>query len=512
MDSYNASMVRFIFLVGLVFGLNTTVTAQTIRYGMVGFPAAAGNPFSMVGPSGTMIWSGLFDALTLLESDGTLEPALALSWEQDDALTWRFNLRRNVFFSDGSILDATAVAASLNWLLTNEGRITDVGKELTNLARAETISPYEVVIHLREIDAILPIRMSLPLIVEPRKWAELGPEGFAQNPVGTGSYAVDEWSRTGRPLRMMAAPQTWRPPVVEEIIVTVIPQAVSRMQALLTGQIDMVESIAFDDINVLREAGLTVMTSPTSQVMALGLINVDAPDSPLNDVRVRQALNYAVDKETIAMALTAGITTPTAQAAVPGMLGYDPDLEPFSFDPDRARALLASAGYSDGFPLVIEVVVGGFIPADEVIYLRVAEDLRNIGIDVTLRAIPIQVYYGKYNSDGGWGDSNAFGASFQGRPFGDPLRAMRRFSCLAFTTYFCEPTLIPLLKAAKAAPTIEERERILRAIAHSYKDTAAALFLVQQAEVIGVSPKLKNVRRRNRTLVLHEVGIAEQPN
>lgn len=512
MDSYNASMVRLLTLIGLIVCLSGGTIAQTIRYGMVAFPPAAGNPFTMIGPSGTMIWSGLFDALTLLESDGTLQPALATSWTQDDPFTWRFTLRRNVIFSDGSALDAKAVAATLSWLLTQEGRITEVGKELTNLASAEAISPYEIVIHLQEVDAILPIRMSLPLIVEPRKWSELGPAGFSKNPVGTGSYAVDKWSKPGRPLRMTAATQTWRPPVVEEIIVTVIPQAVSRMQALLTSQVDIVESIAFDDIAILREAGLTVMTSPTAQVMALGLINVNAPDSPLNDVRVRQALNYAVDKETIAMALTAGITTPTAQAAVPGMLGYDPDLKPYGFDPDRARTLLTSAGYTDRFPLVIDVVVGGFIPADEAIYLKVAEDLRNVGIDVTLRALPIQVYYGKYNSDAGWGDSNAFGASFQGRPFGDPLRAMRRFSCLAFTEYFCEPTLTPLLEAARTAPTLEEREHILRSTARGYKDAAAALFLVQQAEVIGLSPRLKNVRRRNRTLVLHEIGLAGQPN
>ncbi len=239
--------------------------------------------------------------------------------------------------------------------------------------------------------------------------------------------------------------------------------------------------------------------------MALAFITAGRPDSPQADRRVRQALNYAVDREGIAKGLTGGITQPTAQAAVPGMTAYNKDVTPYPYDPDRAKALLKEAGYADGFPFTINVVVGGFIPADAAIYQKVAEDLRAIGLDVTLHAIPLQLHYEKLIQGSDRIGVDAFGSSYQGRPFGDPLRSMRQNSCLWATPYFCDETVVPLLEQANVAITPDERTALLKELAVRYKEIAPSLFIVAQAEVIGVSPKLTNVRRRNRTLVLHEI-------
>lgn len=495
-------------LLGLGCAALGAASAQTLRYGMVEMPRSQGNPFMQLGPSGTMIWAGLFDALTVLEEDGSLQPALATSWRQENDLTWSFTLRRGVTFSDGTPFEAEAVVATFKWLASSAGQATEVGPEFAHLAQVEAISPHEIRVRLKRADAILPVRMSVASIVEPRRWAALGPDGFAKQPVGTGSFVVETWPGLGKPLTAKVVPTSWRPPHVNELVVTVIPQAVSRAQALVTGLVDVVESIAFDDIDGLRAAGAHVMASPTSQVMSLGFINVSRPTTPLADVRVRQALNYAVDKKTIALALTNGLTTPTAQAAIPGMAGYNPAVTPYPYDPDKARLLLAEAGYPDGFSLNIEVVVGGFVPADAAIYQKAAEDLRAVGIDVTLNALPIQLYYEKFIS-GEWGDVNAIGASYQGRPYGDPLRAMTLASCLKPGAYFCDSGVVPLLEAAESAPSPGERTALLQKLAVRYKEIAPTLFLVAQAEVIGVSPDLGNVRRRNRTLVLHDITKSE---
>lgn len=484
------------------------VGAQTLRYGMVEMPRSNGNPYTQLGPSGTMIWSGLFDALTVLEEDGSLQPALAVRWRQENDLTWHFTLRQGVTFSDGSAFNANDVVATFAWLATDAGLATEVGPEFAHLAGVDALSETEVRVRLTRPDAILPVRMSVASIVEPRWWLEAGPDTFGLHPIGTGPFVVESWPSLGTALTAKAMPTSWRPPQVEELVVSVIPQAVSRAQALITGLVDVVESIAFDDIDGLRAAGLTVMTSPTSQVMSLGFINARRPDAPLADVRVRHALNYAVDKETIALALTNGQTTATAQAATPGMAGYNPVVTPFPYDPVRARSLLTAAGYPNGFPLSIEVVAGGFVPADTAIYLKAAEDLRQVGVDVTLNALPIQLYYDKFLS-GEWGNVGALSASYQGRPYGDPLRALTLASCLKPGAYFCDPSVVPLLEAAEGAPTPEERAELLRELAVRYKEIAPSLFLVAQAEVIGVSPTLENVRRRNRTLVLHEITKRE---
>lgn len=488
----------------------SVVQAQAARYGMVELPASDGNPYTLVGPSGTMVWSGLFDALTVVEEDGSLQPALATDWRQVDALTWDFTLRENVVFADGSPFNAAAVVAAYGWLKTDAGRITLVGQEVRTIESVEIVAPDIVRFRTRQPDAILPVRTSLVAIVEPDAWSELGPEGFARAPIGTGSFVVREWPTAGTDMVMHAVPTSWRPPVTEQIVVRVIPQAVSRTQALITGEVDVVESIAFDDVDVLRAAGLEVMASATPQVMALAFINVGRPDAPLSDKRVRQALNYAVDRDGIALGLTGGITRPTAQPAIPGMAAYNETVTPYPYDPEKARALLTDAGYPNGFPLIINVVVGGYIPADAAIYQKVAEDLRAIGLDVTLQAIPIQIHYARLIQGADRSGVDAFGSSYQGHPFGDPLRSMRQNSCLWHAAYFCDPSVAPLLEQAATAPTPEERTSLLKDLAVQYKDIAPSLFIVAQAEVIGVSPRLTNVRRRNRTLVLHEIGVREE--
>ncbi len=259
-------IVRFIVVVTWLFGalFDISVGAETIRYGMVEMPRSDGNPFTMVGPSGTMLWSGLFDALTVMEEDGSLQPAIATAWHQEDALTWRFDLRDDIVFHDGTPLTAEAVAATFAWLRTDMGPISMVGQEFLNVDSVEAPSRSLVRLRLRQPDAIFPVRASAVYIVEPRAWAQLGPEGFARTPVGTGSFMVDVWPSGGENLVMRASAPSWRPPKVDEIIVRVIPQAVSRAQALITGQVDVVESIAFDDVDMLRGAGLEVMASPTS--------------------------------------------------------------------------------------------------------------------------------------------------------------------------------------------------------------------------------------------------------
>ncbi|MDX2221677.1 MAG: ABC transporter substrate-binding protein [Rhodospirillaceae bacterium] len=480
---------------------------KVIRYGMVELPRGTGNPFTMVGPSGTMVWSGLFDGLTALEEDGTLHPALATAWASDGPQRWRFTLRRGVRFAEGTPFDASAVVATYRWLLGAEGRATEVGAEFTHVAAVDSPDAETVVFHLNRPDAIFPVRASLPMIVEPRRWADLGPVGFARAPIGTGSFVVKEWKPGGAALMLDAVAGSWRAPRADAVEMTVIPQAVGRLQAMLTGAIDVTESIAFDDVATLREAGLAVLVAPTSQVMSLAFVTVGRDSHPLADKRVRQALNYAVDKDLMARALSGGIAVPMAQAAVPGMAGHNPDVTAYPHDPARARALLAEAGYGNGFALSI-IAVGGFLPGDEAIYQRAAEDLRRIGLTVSLQAVPLNGLYERLAS-GDWTGVDMFGLSFQGRPFHDPLRAMRTFSCLAPQPFFCDRALTPLLEAADAAPDAAVREGLLRELAIRFKDTAPALYLLAQAEVIGVSPRLKHVRRRNRTLVMHEIEVVD---
>jgi peptide/nickel transport system substrate-binding protein len=321
---------------------------------------------------------------------------LAERWENPTPTTWRFHLRRGVHFTAGGTVDAAAVVATVELLKAHPDYA--VATEVTEIIAARAIDAGTVEIETALPDAILPRRFGLIRIVDPAAWARLGPDGFARTPSGSGPYSISSWTGGGSTIALIANPKSWRAPTsVTRLEITTLKDATSRVQALLSDQVDVSLSLNPDDLAPLKDAGFKTYISTAGQVLVWALPNILKSATPLKDVRVRQALNYAVDKDAIAGALLQGIAGPASQGATPGTFGFDPDLSPYPYDPAKARALLTEAGYPNGFKLIADVVVG-LGPADTQIHQKTAADLRAIGIDVELRNTPYtarpQKFYG----------------------------------------------------------------------------------------------------------------------
>lgn len=474
----------------------------TLNVGVVGLPPTQGNPFGALGSPSIYTWSAIYDALTLVDSDGQPQPALATEWVAVDDDTWTFTLRDDVSFSNGESFDAAAVVATWDYLSSEEGAATVVGRELTTISAVEAIDESTLEITTVGPDPVLPNRLSAMFIVAPEQWSDLGPEGFAADPIGTGPFAVESWGNTE--VSLSAVADSWRTPGTAEIRVIALPEPASRVQALQSGQVDIALGVSPDQIDAIEGSGATVDVRPASQVMSLTFNSTD-PESPFADPIVRRALNLAVDRQAIVDGLLAGLAAPASQGSTPAANGYDDSLEPIPYDPEQAAELLAEAGYPDGFSFVAEVVVGSF-PADGEIYQAMAENLRQIGVDVELRQVQFPEWLEKFNN-GTWA-GEAIGLSWNTAPLLDAIRPYNYASCLKEPAFFCDEAQQALITEASETLDPDARRQVLGELAALTVENPPSLFLIEQIDLHAVGANVSGFENINRFIPYEQITVA----
>ncbi|MDX2222426.1 MAG: ABC transporter substrate-binding protein [Rhodospirillaceae bacterium] len=483
-------MKRFIcgICVGVFIGLSGAAAESTLRMGVLGIPVTKGQPYASMNAPTIYTWAAIFDSLTFVGHDGAIRPWLALSWENVDPLTWRFDLRPGVTFSNGEPFNADAVVNAVDYLISPAAAGDVVASMFNTVVGARALDALTVEITTRTPNPVLPREVSTLRIVAPEAWRRLGPQGFGNAPHGTGPFQVERFEPARVVMRRFD--NSWRPPAFDRLEVRAVPEGPARVQAMMSRQLDMILGASPDLMDALADNGDQVVVVPGSGTFAFSFIlNPSHPafgpaNAPLTDVRVRQALNYAVDKNAFLTALLGGKTGAASQPAPPIAFGYDPALAPYPFDPEKARALLAEAGYPDGFAMVVEIVPGGSIPNGEAIYQKVAEDLAKVGVRVELRPFTIQQYlralhFGEFSGQG-------FMMDFPSAPTMDVLRAMKLHSCWWKTPYLCVAEDQALIEEIAQEFDIERRLNLSRQLMRRYRDQAYALYLFNTVEFYGL--------------------------
>lgn len=458
---------------------------DTLRVGISSLPPSWGDPYRADGTPSTYVWTAVFDGLTALGPEGAIVPALATDWSTQDGLVWDFTLRQGVRFSNGTPFDAQVAAQTFRYLMGKEGRATVVGSRVRSVSAVDVISPYQLRITLARKDAIFYKRLPSVAIVEPALWRSDRGE-FALQPVGTGPYRLEAFDTRKRRAYLRAYEGSWRKPGITRLELIELTDGAVRQQALISGDVDIAR-VGVDEVPYLKSRGIRIETARSMQVMSIAF-NTEGMDSPLDDVRVRQALNYAVDKDAMAQYLMNDLSAPASQPGALGTTGYNPAVKPYAFNPDKARALLAQAGYGDGFSMRIEAVVGS-LPQDALIYQSVVDQLKEVGVTAELQAIPFPVFLRRYLSN--TFDVEAFGLSWSAAPFNDIQRPMENFSCLKRpAAFFCDDTLAGGIR--RTGQLLDEGARLdaLQSLAQGHHDAAPALFLVEQVDVTGLGPRI----------------------
>ena len=477
--------------------------ATTLRMAIPNPPSGRGNPYQAPGPANTYVAPAIFDALTVMDGQGELHPGLALSWSSDsNAKVWTFHLRDGVQFSNGTRFDATAVIAALNYLTKTPQPSDLVPIEFVDVIDFQALDPLTVQITTRRPMPLLPSMVSVLFIVEPEVWLRLGPQGFAAAPIGTGPFRVERWGPEG--IKLVAVPGSWRAPKVDNLEILFQQDATARLQGLLAGRLDIALTLAAEDRDPLEAAGGKLLAVPLPSVTALMFLATKS-GSPLADFRLRQAVNYAVDKDKLVRVFFGGAVPTSGQPAARSVLGYEPSVRPYPYDPDRARALLQEAGYKDGFAFTIEAVVGSS-GSDGAIYQQIAQDLEAVKIHVTFLSVP-GLRFGQIFRSGAW-TGDAFALVYGAEPAFDGLRALKYYSCAWKPQMYCDPEVEPLFAAADDAVSVDARAAIGRKIMARYHEQASGLFLFESPRFHGVSGRLRGFRMGNARIDFEAISVA----
>lgn len=470
----------------VVLALPARAADTTVTVGINAFPASKGNPYSGIYVPSVITWSALFESLTHVDAGGNLVPWIATAWEQTSDTTWRFKLRPGLVFANGEALDAHAVAAAVGYITgLGRERSEPAARELDHVVSARALTNLDVEIITSNGTPFLPQELTNLRLVPPKAWQDLGVQSFSVNPIGSGPFQVETWTES----RLVLTPnlRAWRKPKIDRLILQPAPNISTRLQALQSGDLDIATSIPADAIEDIEAAGGTVYTVglPGAYSIILNMVKTPA----FRDVRVRQALNHAVNKDIIIEQLLAGRTLAVSQPAAHVAFGYDDTLKPYVYDPDKARQLLTEAGYAGGLTFVLES--SGGVGTTNAIYQQVAANLALVGVTMVIRIIPITQMLANIQS-GDW-QGDAFAMSYFTGTF-DAMRPQRNQSCLWVNPWFCDEAIMPTIEAAFAESDVNRREVLTRQVMNYAHNNAQGLFLYENVAFDGLAPGIEGYR------------------
>lgn len=296
----------------------------------------------------------IYDTLVTRDESGQLAPSLATEWKTVDDVTWQFKLREGVKFHNGEDFNAEAAKFSLDRLLDPD--TASPIAELRAVTGVEIVDDYTINVITEAPDPIIPNKMVLfgGVMLPPKYTAENDADFLAQNPVGTGPYKFVSWQKDSSVV-LEANEEYWRgAPAIKDLTFRIIPNAADTLAALKTGEVNFVQGLSGDLAASLEGTeGVKMMSADWIKTY---FISIDTAVEPLNIKEVRQALNYAVDKEAIIGSILGGNAQQVATILPRQNFGYDAAIDPYPYDPEKAKELLAGAGYPDGFEVTFDAL------------------------------------------------------------------------------------------------------------------------------------------------------------
>ena len=490
---------------------------SVVRYAisMADIPLTTGQPDR---GAGAYQFTGytLYDPLVAWEMDvadrpGKLVPGLATQWVVDaaDQTKWKFTLRQGVKFHDGSSFNADAVIWNLDKVLKESAPQYDkrqsaqVKPRLPSIASYRKIDDGTIEITTKEIDSFFPYQMLWFLVSSPAQYEKLGGDWnkVAMEPSGTGPFKLDKLVPRER-AELVKNADYWdkkRLPKTDRLILLPIPEALSRTSALLAGQVDIVETPAPDAVPRLKSAGMRIVDNVTPHVWNYHLSVL--PGSPWTDVRLRKALNLAIDRQGI-VDLMNGLAKPAKGQVDPSSPWFGKPAFEVKYDLAAAKKLVEEVGYSPQKPLKTTFVIaqGGTgqmlsLPMNEFIQ----QSLKEIGIEIDFKVVELETLYTHWRK-GAKDEINA-GITSNNIAYvtSDPLYAIVRFFHSGQAApvgvnwgYYNNPKVDALIDEAKRTFDPAKQDALLAQAHTLIVDDAVLVWVVHDTNPHALSPKVKH--------------------
>ncbi|WP_010274272.1 glutathione ABC transporter substrate-binding protein [Paenibacillus senegalensis] len=299
----------------------------------------------------------LYDTLVKHDKDLNIVPSLAESWRQVDELTWEFKLREGVTFTDGSAFNADVVKANLDRML--DPKVASPRASLVNMVE-EVIVVDENTVQIVTQYPFSPFLshlahpgvgiISAEAIEKDNERVAAGEKAgayLAQNPAGSGVFKLENWI-PGQEVRLVANENYWGSPAkIDGVTFKVVSETGTRVAELETGYAHIIDPVSPSDVNRINNfPDASVNKQPS---LSLSYVGFNMQKEPFTDIRVRQALSMAINKHDILDGIYEGIGLPAEGPLAPSVFGYDSSVTPIEYNVERAKQLLAEAGYPNGF-------------------------------------------------------------------------------------------------------------------------------------------------------------------
>jgi peptide/nickel transport system substrate-binding protein len=489
---------------------------SVLRYGisLADIPLTSGQPDR---GAGAYQFTGLtiYDPLVAWEMDvadrpGKLVPGLATEWKVDDAdkTKWVFRLRQGVKFHDGSAFNADAVIWNFDKVLDDKAPQFDKRQSAQVKPRLPSVKSYRkiddatVEITTKAVDSFFPYQMLWFLVSSPAQYEKVGKDWdkFASAPSGTGPFRLDKLVPRER-AELVKNPDYWdkrRLAKVERLVLIPMPDALTRTNALLAGQVDLIETPAPDAVPRLKQAGMKIVTNVTPHVWNYHLSVL--PGSPWTDVRLRKALNLAVDRDGIVELLN-GLAKPATGQVDPSSPWFGHPKFKIKYDLAEAKRLVKEAGYSPEKPLKTTFVIaqGGTgqmlsLPMNEALQ----QSFKEIGIDIEFKVVELEALY-TYWRKGAKDDSMA-GVTSNNIAYvtSDPLYAIIRFFHSGQVApvgvnwgYYANPKVDAIIDEAKQTFDPRKQDELMAQAHEMIVDDATLVWVVHDTNPHALSPKVK---------------------
>ncbi|GAA4706049.1 ABC transporter substrate-binding protein [Brevibacillus fulvus] len=439
------------------------------------------DPITVTDGESYKVTENIMETLVNFEETNTnVVPGLAESWEvSPDGLTYTFKLRQGVKFHDGSDFNADAVKFNFDrWMDKSNPLHNPEGFQYYNdmfggykgdeghvIKSVDVVDPSTVKFTLNRPLApfIADLAMSPFAIASPKALQEMGPEKFNEHPVGTGPFKFVEWKRNDT-ITLEKNPDYWNKgyPKVDKLVFKVIPENSARLTALTSGEIDLMDGLNPDDAETVKSnPDLQLILRPS---MNIGFLGFNTEKKPFDNPKVREAIAYAVNKPALVEAFWNGLGQPAKNPLPPSIWGYNDDIKDREFNLDKAKQLLAEAGFPNGFKTTFWAmpVPRPYMPDGQKIAEAIQQDLKQIGVETEIVTMEWATYLEKTRK----GEQDMFLLGWNGDN-GDPdnflytLLDKNNIGSNNNTRYNNEEVHQLLIKA-QSAVTQEEREKLYK--------------------------------------------------
>lgn len=462
----------------------------------------------------------IYDGLVRFDGNShKIVPALAESWTiSDDGLLWTFKLRDGVKFHDGTPFNADAVVFSLERQRDKDhpNHCTECRRWRSKFAaieKTEKVDDLTVAIKLSEPAPALVVNLAFYVgyIVSPTA-LKADPENFRTNPVGTGPFKFVKWERDNFIELVRNDDYYQGAPKVEKLVVRVIPDNNVRLLALKKGEVHLIYGVPFPQFGeVESDPNLNMLVNST---LGISFVAMNTERKPFDDIRVRRAVNHAINRDRIFKTVFFGRGELANQVIPPSWFGHSKNVTVYDYDPEKAKALMKEAGVGDGFKtdLLTWEAPRPYLPAPRDAVSLIKADLANIGIDVEIRTMK----FGPFRAERGKGD---YGLSMGGWISGtlDPdgiiyalfhSSGIREKDALNWGR-FRNAELDESLEKARANYDQDARTPLYQRAADIIAENSTSIFLAHPITAIATRKELKNVFIHDSNWVpLHEAELA----